>query len=142
VFMKNYSFAIVASCVALSGCVSQETFVKSNMLYSDFEIDRASCETTATQEISTNRSPGAELAVALLTGVYQTQDANAGARKNNYEACMMKKGYRRIELPACSNTQEAKKNGIGPLKAQNRVEISQNSCVINDSSGRIIFHKK
>lgn len=129
-------------CVLLSGCVSQEAFVKSDMRYSEFEVDRANCETKATQEVSTNRSPGAELAVALLTGVYQTQDANAVARKNNYEACMIKKGYQRIELPACPNIQEAQKNGIGPLRAQSRIEISANSCVTSDTAGRIVFHKK
>ena len=140
--MKNKCFVILSACIAFSGCVAQETFVKNNMKYSDFEVDRAACETAATQQISTNRSPGAEVVVALLTGVYQTQDANAGARKNNYEACMIKKGYQRIELPACPKIQEAQKNGVGPLRAQSRVEITQNSCVTNDTAGRIVFYKK
>ncbi len=140
--MTYKALSILSVCALICGCVPQETFVKNNMRYSDFEVDRASCETAATQQISTNRSPGAEIAVALLTGVYQTQDANAAARKNNYEACMIKKGYQRIELPPCSNIQEAKKNGIGPLKAQSRVEISENSCVTSDNAGRIVFHKK
>lgn len=139
--MKKTSAIVLFAAIALSGCVAQETFVKKSMRYSDFEQDRASCETKASQEIATNRSPGAELAVALLTGVYQTQDANADARKRNYEACMLKKGYQRIELPACSNMQDAKDNGVGPLNAQGRVEISANSCISNDASGRIIFHK-
>jgi len=131
----------VSAGIALSGCVAQETFVKNNMRYSDFEKDRASCETKASQEISVNRSPGAELAVALLTGVYQTQDANAEARKRNYEACMLTKGYQRIELPLCSDAQDARENGIGPLNAQSRIEFTKTSCAINDQSGRIIFHK-
>jgi hypothetical protein len=131
----------MSASIAISGCVAQETFVKSNMRYSDFELDRAACETRATQEVSVNRSPGAEVAVALLTGVYQTQDANAAARIRNYEACMIKKGYQRVKLPACSNIQDAQTNGIGPLSAQNRVEFSQSTCVTNDQSGRIIFHK-
>jgi hypothetical protein len=139
--MKKTSLLVLCAGLAISGCVSQETFVKSNMRYSEFEVDRASCETTATQQVSANRSPGAELAVALLTGVYQTQDANAEARARNYEACMIKKGYQRVSLPACTNYQDAQNNGIGPLNAQNRVEISTASCIANDQSGRIIFHK-
>ena len=126
----------------LSGCVAQETFVKNNMRYSDFEVDRASCETKASQDVAVNRSPGAELAVALLTGVYQTQDANAPARIRNYEACMLGKGYQRIQFPGCTNPEQARKNSVGPLNAQSRVEINQNSCVISDPSGRILFSNK
>lgn len=139
--MRRTSITIVAVATLLSGCVAQETFVKQSMRYSDFEKDRAACETKASQEIAVNRSPGAEIAVALLTGYYQTQDANAQARHRNYEACMMGKGYQRRELPACSNITDARKNGVGPLNAQNRVEISANSCVTSDQAGRIIFHK-
>jgi hypothetical protein len=136
------SLAILAENSTNAGCVAQETFVKSNMRYSDFEKDRAACETRATQEVGVNRSPGAELAVALLTGVYQTQDANAEARKRNYEACMLNKGYQRVSLPGCTNVQEAVRNGVGPLNAQSRVEISQSTCVASDPSGRIVFHRK
>lgn len=139
--MKTTSAAVLTIAVILSGCVAQETFVKQNMRYSDFEKDRAACETKASQEIAVNRSPGAELAVALLTGVYQTQDANAEARKNNYEACMLNKGYQRVELPACTNMADAKQYGVGPLNAQSKVEIKSNSCISNDQAGRIIFHK-
>jgi hypothetical protein len=135
---RNLTFFAVA--VVLSGCVSQETFVKNNMKYSDFEKDRASCETQASQQVGVNRSPGAELAVALLTGVYQVQDANAAARVRNYEACMMNKGYQRIALPACTKVQEAQKNGVGPLTAQSRVKITQSSCFVSDQAGRIVFH--
>jgi len=139
--LRNTSIAVLTTAIVLSGCVAQEAFVKQNMRYSDFEKDRAACETKASQEVAVNRSPGAEIAVALLTGVYETQDANAEARKRNYEACMMDKGYQRRELPACSNAAEAKKNGVGPLNAQSRVEIAANTCVSADQSGRIIFYK-
>lgn len=138
--MSNRSLAILAVAVIVSGCVSQETFVKNNMKYSDFEKDRASCETQASQQVGVNRSPGAELAVALLTGVYQVQDANADARIRNYEACMMNKGYQRVALPACTKVQEAQKNGVGPLTAQSRVKITQSSCFVSDQAGRIVFH--
>lgn len=139
--MKKSCVLVLSATIAVSGCVAQETFVKNNMRYSDFEQDRAACETKATQEVTTNRSPGAEIAVAILTGVYQTQDANAEARSRNYEACMLKKGYQRVKLPACSSAQDAQKNGVGPLNAQNRVEVSSTSCVARDQFGRIIFHK-
>lgn len=140
--VRKTIISLLSASVALAGCVAQETFVKNNMRYSDFEVDRAACETKASQEVAVNRSPGAELAVALLTGVYQTQDANAVPRQRNYEACMLSKGYQRIELPPCPNVQKAKENGVGPLNAQNRVEISQGSCVTSDQSGRIIFSNK
>ncbi len=139
--MKKNSLFVLCAGLAISGCVSQETFVKSNMRYSEFEVDRASCETAAAQQVAANRSPGAEIVVALLTGVYQTQDANAAARVRNYEACMIKKGYQRVSLPGCTDYQDAQKNGIGPLRAESRVEISTASCVANDQSGRMIFHK-
>jgi hypothetical protein len=131
---------IIAVTLTVTGCVAQETFVKNNMRYSDFEKDRAACETQASQQVGINRSPGAEIAVALLTGVYQVQDANADARIRNYEACMLGMGYQRVQLPACSKTQEAQKNGVGPLSADRRVEISQSSCYVSDQAGRIIFH--
>ena len=134
---------ILATCSAvLSGCVSQETFVKNNIRYTEYELDRAECETNAAQEIAVNRSPGAEIAVAVLTGVYQTQDANAPARKRNYEACMPKKGYQRVELPMCPNAQNAKATGVGPLTANKKIQVGQGSCFSTDSSGRIIFAKK
>ena len=140
--MIKKTATIMCFGLILSGCVAQETFVKNNMRYSDFEVDRASCETKASQDVAVNRSPGAEIAVALLTGVYQTQDANAAARIRNYEACMLGKGYQRVQLPGCTNVEAARKNSVGPLNAQSRVEINQNSCVISDQSGRILFSNK
>lgn len=139
--MKKTGPLVLSAAIILSGCVAQETFVKSNMRYTDFEVDRASCETAATQQVGSNRSPGAELAVALLTGVYQTQDANAEARLRNYEACMLSKGYQRVSLPTCSSAQDARTNGVGPLTAQRRVELTKDSCISRDQSGRIIFHQ-
>lgn len=137
--MLRNTLAVVIAASLLTGCVAQETFVKNNMRYSDFEMDRAACQTKASQDVAVNRSPGAEIAVVLLTGVYQTQDANAAARTQNYEACMLSKGYQRIELPPCPNMEQARRNGIGPLNAQNRIEFNQTSCAVSDQSGRIIF---
>jgi hypothetical protein len=111
------------------------------MQYADFERDRAACETKATQEIPVNRSPGAEVVVAVLTGVYETQDANAVPRQRNYEACMINLGYDRVELPACTNMTEARRDGVGPLNAQSQVSIASNTCVTSDQYGRIIFHR-
>ncbi|WP_421702395.1 hypothetical protein [Aliiroseovarius sp.] len=135
---------VISACagIALTGCVAQETFVKNNMRYSDFEQDRAACETKAAQEVEVNRSPGAEIVVAVLTGYYEAQDANADARKRNYEACMISKGYQRIELPPCKNATEARDNGIGPLTATKRVVIGPGSCATNDQAGRIIFYRQ
>jgi hypothetical protein len=138
--MTKQSLTFFAVAIIVSGCVSQETFVKNNMKYTDFEKDRASCETQASQQVEVNRSPGAELAVALFTGVYQVQDANAAARVRNYEACMMSRGYQRVALPACTKVQEAQRNGVGPLTAQNRVKITESSCFVSDQAGRIVFH--
>ncbi|MBP0483626.1 hypothetical protein [Sagittula salina] len=134
--------AVALTIGAVSGCVNQETFVKNNIRYSEYELDRAECETKAAQDVAVNRSPGAEIAVAILTGVYQTQDANADARRRNYEACMIKKGYQRVELPMCPNAQKAKANGVGPLNAHEKISVGQGSCVASDSSGRVIFSKK
>lgn len=138
--MKPLILLSAISGLVLSGCVAQETFVKQNMRYSDFERDRAACETRATQEVPVNRSPGGEIVVALITGVYAEQDANAATRIRNYEACMMSKGYQRVELPPCTDMQEAREQGVGPLRATERVEISGETCVVGDMSGRIIFH--
>lgn len=138
--MKSPIALAVVAGLTLSGCVAQERFVKNNMRYSDFERDRAQCETKATQEIAVNRSPGAEVAVALLTGVYQVHDANAGARIRNYESCMMQKGYQRVSLQPCSKTKEARENGIGPLRANERVPINSQTCWVGDNLGRTIFY--
>lgn len=138
--MKNSSLMVLCAGLVLAGCVKQETFVKQNMRYSDFELDRSSCETKATQEVETNRSPGAEIVTALFTGYYAVQDANAPARERNYEACMLAKGYQRIELPPCKDMNDARDNGTGPLNARERVQITSESCATADQSGRIIFH--
>ena len=140
--MKKAITLCAVANIALAGCVAQETFGKNRMTYSDFERDRATCETKASQEVAVNRSPGAELAVALLTGVYQTQDANAATRLRNFESCMIKKGYTRVEMPACKSPSEARKNGVGPLNSHEEIEISSESCASHDSRGRIIFHKQ
>lgn len=136
---KTLIFAAMAN-IALAGCVTQETFVKNKMLYSDFERDRAACETKASQEVAVNRSPGAELAVALFTGVYQVNDANAAARQRNYESCMLNKGYTRVALPPCAKINEARENGIGPLNANEQVVVTPKSCAATDTQGRLIFH--
>ncbi len=47
--MKHYLVTSIVGAFVLSGCVAQETFVKQNMRYSDFERDRAAYETKATQ---------------------------------------------------------------------------------------------
>ncbi|MCK0172527.1 hypothetical protein MWU53_15810 [Aliiroseovarius sp. S1123] len=140
--MRTPAVIMLSAAITLTGCVAQETFVKNKMRYSDYELDRAQCETKSSQEIAVNRSPGAEIAVALLTGAYSVQDANATARMRNYEACMISKGYQRVELPPCKNANEARVNGVGPLNASNRVTISSNSCATNDNAGRIIFYQQ
>jgi hypothetical protein len=138
--LKKIALVLVTASFIVSGCVPQEAFVKSNMQYSEFERDQAGCETRASQEVAVNRSPGAEVVVAILTGIYQTQDANAAARIRNYEACMLEAGYQRVELPSCKNNADAKKNGVGPLNAQGRVTLSSNTCLARDQFGRAIFH--
>ncbi|RYG90060.1 hypothetical protein EU803_00475 [Loktanella sp. IMCC34160] len=138
--MKRTILAAGSAMILLSGCVAQEAFVKQNMRYADYERDRAYCETKATQEVPVNRSPGAEIAVALLTGVYAAQDANAATRVRNFEACMISKGYQRVQLQPCSDMQEARANGVGPLRATERVVIGNQTCVVGDNVGRIIFH--
>lgn len=126
----------------LSGCVAQEQFIKNNISYSMFERDRATCETKATQEIPVNRSVGGEVVVALFTGVYAAQDANAPARLKNYESCMISNGYQRIEFPACKDMNSARKNGVGPLSANKLISVAPGSCVTNDTKGRVIFHNE
>lgn len=138
--MKSLASICSVAILGLSGCVAQETFVQNNMVYSDFEKDRAECETQATQAVPVNRSPGAEIAVALLTGVYSVNDANAPARIRNYEACMMSRGYQRVQLQYCTNAQEAQQNGVGPLRGSERVVISSETCIVNDRLGRQVFY--
>ena len=138
--MKYSVLLAITANLIVSGCVTQETFVKKNMRYSDFERDRAACETKAAQEIAVNRSPGAEIAVALITGVYQVHDANAPARIRNYEACMMSKGYQRVSLKPCAKTDEAREKGIGPLRANQRVDVTSQTCWAGDKKGRMIFY--
>jgi len=134
---------LVSLCsMSLVGCVNQETFVKNNITYSMYEQDVAQCQTTSTQEVPVNRSPGAEIAIAVLTGAYAVQDANAQARTSNYNACMISKGYQRVELPACTNGTEAKKTGAGPLTASRKIDVGQGSCYATDTKGRLIFAKQ
>lgn len=137
--MKKSLVAVLISGLVLAACTPVETFVKGNMKYSDFERDRSSCMTKATQVLPVKRNIGGEIAVALVFGVHQKQDDHAVARQQHFETCMMNKGYQRIELPACQNSEDARKNGVGPLTAHKRVKITQESCAVNDSRGRIVF---
>lgn len=139
--MRYFKPAALAATLFLSGCVAQEHFVKNNISYTQYEKDRASCETNAAQEVAVNRSPGAEVVVALLTGYYNEQDANAPARQRNYEACMISKGYQRVEFQPCKDLKDARENGVGPLTASERIQISANSCIANDTKGRVVFYK-
>ena len=142
--MRIQAIAALSTTIALTGCVTatEEEFVKNGMRYSDYELDNASCETRSTQEVGTNRSQGTEIAIAILTGRSSVQDANAETRQRNYEACMIQKGYQRVALPICSNTQAAVNNGIGPLRGTQTVQINSQSCVANDQSGRVVFHRQ
>ena len=133
------SVMLSALVAALTGCVSQEAFVKNGITYSKYEQDDAICQTKSTQEVAVNRSPGAEVAVALFTGVYAVQDANAVARASNYNSCMISKGYQRIELPLCTNAKTAKETGVGPLTATKKIEVAANSCYALDTRGRMVF---
>lgn len=132
-------FALPLFALGVVGCVNQETFVKNNITYSKYEQDVAYCQTKSTQEVAVNRSPGAELAVALLTGAYAVQDANATARTANYNSCMISKGYQRVELQQCKDLSKAKKTGAGPLTATQEINIGADSCYVTDAQARIIF---
>ena len=125
--------------LVVAGCVNQETFVKNNITYSKYEQDVAYCQTKSTQEVAVNRSPGAELAVALFTGSYVVQDANATARVANFNSCMISKGYQRVELPPCKDPNKAKKTGAGPLTATQKINVGSGSCYATDAQARIIF---
>jgi len=139
--MKRIVLVSICS-VFLAGCVNQEAFIKNNITYSKYEQDVAHCKTKSTQDVPVNRSPGAELAIAIFTGVYAVQDANAEARTANYNSCMISKGYQRVELPACKNSSEAKKTGVGPLTASRKIDVGQGSCYAADTQGRLIFAKQ
>ena len=131
---------IVPLCaVALAGCVNQEKFVKNNITYSKYEQDVGHCQTVSTQEVPVNRSPGAEIAVALMTGSYAVQDANASARLANFNSCMISKGYQRVELPQCKDLKKARESGAGPLTASQKIKIGAGSCYATDSKARVIF---
>jgi len=148
VMVKNGSDAVkkiilvAGFAVSLAGCVNQETFLKNNITYSMFERDVAECQTSSTQEVPVNRSPGAEVAIAIFTGVYSVQDANAQARVSNYNSCMISKGYQRVDLPTCKNKSEAKQLGAGPLTASRKIEVGAGSCYAVDTKGRLIFAKQ
>ena len=139
--MKN--IVLVSFCsVVLAGCVNQETFVRNDITYSKYEQDVAECKTKSTQEVAVNRSQGAEVAIAIFTGVYAVQDANGEARLANYNSCMIAKGYQRVELPACKNNSDAKKTGAGPLTASRKINVGPGSCYASDAKGRLIFAKQ
>lgn len=139
--MKSFG-KISLIAVLLSGCINHEMFVKNEIPYSKYEQDIAYCKTKSTQEVAVNRSPGAEVAVAIFTGAYVVQDANADARDANYNSCMISKGYQRVELPLCKNASEAKKIGAGPLTASRKIDVGSGSCYAADAQGRIIFAKQ
>jgi hypothetical protein len=143
--MKNVLFAFAIPIAVLSGCKQQEHFVQQDMLYLDFEMDRAACETKAIQEIDSSHKRSAELAIHSFKISYGRKDANASARERNYEACMLSKGYRRIQFPKCPDSRTAKRYGVGPLSVNRRVTLSSNSCTTEDKKGRVIFsnyHKR
>ncbi|NQY60068.1 hypothetical protein [Cognatishimia sp.] len=137
--MKRILFAFALPIAALPGCRSQEHFVQQNMLYYDFEVDRAACETKAIQEIESSHQRSAEIALSAFKIAYGRKDAHASARTRNYEACMLSKGYRRVELKRCTNSKAAQRDGVGPLSVNRRVTLDSNSCAVSDNKGRVFF---
>lgn len=139
---KTILKTLVLPTLLLTGCDRQEIFVKRDMLYLDFEMDRAECETTAIQDIDSTHTRSAELSVSTFKIAFGRKDGNAAARVRNYEACMLSKGYRRVEMPKCSDRRAARLHGVGPLSVNDRVELGTRSCVSNDRRGRVVFFER
>lgn len=137
--MKNLVFAFAIPLAALTGCKQQEHFVQQNMLYYDFEVDRAACETKAIQEIDASHQRSAEIALSAFKIAYGRKDANDSARTRNYEACMLSKGYRRVQFSRCTDSEAAQRDGVGPLSVNRRVTLDPTSCVVSDKKGRVFF---
>lgn len=137
--MKNVILAFVIPVAALSSCKHQEHFVQQNMLYYDFELDRAACEAKAIQEIDSSHKRSAELALHSFKVSYGRKDANASVRVRNYEACMLSKGYQRVQLSKCRDKKAAQQFGVGPLSVNRRVTLNSHSCATEDKKGRVVF---
>lgn len=137
--MKKLLFAFAIPTACLLGCKPQEHFVQQDMLYFDFEMDRAECETKSIQDVESSHKRSAELAISAFKISYGRKDAHSSARVRNYEACMLSKGYRRVQLSRCRDGEAAQRTGVGPLNVSRRVSLTPSSCVVEDKKGRVVF---
>jgi len=128
----------VIAFLALSGCVSQEFYVKSNVTFDRYNRDVVACQTEVTQAIPSNTQVTFD---PITFWIYST-DRNDKLRQSAMGICMRDKGYTQVELPYCTkNAVEATENGFGSMKRPNqRLNIQPNSCWVNTNQGESRFY--
>ena len=111
--------------LAVSGCVSQDFWVRNSVTYDKYERDFVGCQTLATQAVPTNTQVG----WVPYGGVYSV-DTNSPLRLKNFEICMRDRGYSQQPIPYCSGDAltAADAQARLPVDRNRRMKISANSC--------------
>jgi hypothetical protein len=123
--MKKRATLLFTLALSLTGCVTNEFYVKNGVTLDMYERDGVGCATTATQAVPTNTQIG----WAPYVGIYSA-DTNAPLRDKNMEICMRDRGYQKIPVPYCAG--EKLKEATAAVQTtpdpNTRMRISKNSA--------------
>lgn len=148
---KNPRFmALLVGCVALTACGPLPVYYRQGTLLQRQENDTLTCAANALKqapvanEIRQNPPiyyPGRRYCNAgncwhtpgyWMDGGYTTVDVNRSLRTRIEQSCMTQKGYQRIELPRCNQSQIAS-SSLGSKQPA----LTQNSCAVRLENGSI-----
>ena len=123
--------------VSVSGCVSNEFFVKQGVTFDRYERDSVSCATQATQSVPTNTQVG----WAPYVGLYSV-DTNEGLRGKNLEICMRDRGYQKVAIPYCAgpSLKAATEKAKLPQDRNKKMRITKDSCYVFGADGTPALH--
>ena len=130
--MARLSGVLILVSFLLTGCVSNEFFVKQGVTFDKYERDSVGCATTATQAVPTNTQVG----WAPYVGLYSV-DTNSALRSKNLEICMRDRGYQKVAIPYCSGDamKAATERAKQPQDRTRRMKITANSCYVLGPDG-------
>jgi hypothetical protein len=130
-------YLLTSASLVLSGCISQQFYVKNGVTLDRYERDGVFCATKATQEVGTNT----QIAWDYYAGLY-TADTNNELRARNMEICMRDRGYAYVEIPMCTGDQLKKANEKAkqPRNLKNRMKVNSSSCYTVNSDGKPLLY--
>jgi hypothetical protein len=107
--MKKRATLLFTLALSLTGCVTNEFYVKNGVTLDMYERDGVGCATTATQAVPTNTQIG----WAPYVGIYSA-DTNAPLRDKNMEICMRDRGYSEDSRSLLCRGKIERSNSSGP----------------------------